>query len=107
MGTLVSLWPWIRLDWQDVLLVFAISFAGHIAVNHVCEGENCYENTAARLRAKGYQLIDLDPREATFTAVWYRKTRSWLGLRISEHAAMLVWESTDDGEQTTLHRWQL
>lgn len=35
MGALVSLWPWMRLSWRDVLLVFAFSFMGHIAVNHV------------------------------------------------------------------------
>jgi len=34
MGVLVCLWPWIRLSWQDVLLVFALSFAGHVIVNH-------------------------------------------------------------------------
>lgn len=35
MGSLVFLWPWIRLSWQEVLLVFVISFAGHIVVNHL------------------------------------------------------------------------
>lgn len=35
MGTLIFLWPWISLTWQQVLLVFTISFAGHIAVNHL------------------------------------------------------------------------
>jgi CDP-2,3-bis-(O-geranylgeranyl)-sn-glycerol synthase len=35
MGALILLWPWIRLRWEEVLLVFVISFAGHIAVNHL------------------------------------------------------------------------
>lgn len=35
MGALVFMWFWIRLSWQDVLLVFAIGFVGHIAVNHI------------------------------------------------------------------------
>jgi hypothetical protein len=73
----------------------------------VCEGEYCYENTTARLRARGYQLIDLAPGEGVFTTVWYCKTRTWMGLRVSEHAAMLIWESSDDKEQTTLHTWHL
>ena len=77
------------------------------ADEHVCYGEHCYENMVTRLRAKGYQLIDLDLQEAAFAAVWYRKARSWLGLRVSEHAAMLVWETTDNGEQTTWREWRL
>jgi CDP-2,3-bis-(O-geranylgeranyl)-sn-glycerol synthase len=35
LGALVCLWPWIRLGWQEVLLVCVISFAGHILVNHL------------------------------------------------------------------------
>lgn len=38
MGALVSLWPWIRLAWPEVLLVFAISFVAHVAVNHLAYG---------------------------------------------------------------------
>jgi CDP-2,3-bis-(O-geranylgeranyl)-sn-glycerol synthase len=35
MGALVFMWPWIRLSWQEVLLIFEVSFAGHIVVNHI------------------------------------------------------------------------
>ncbi len=35
MGALIGLWFWIRLDWQDGLLLFALSFAGHVIVNHM------------------------------------------------------------------------
>ena len=35
MGALACLWFWIHLDWQDVLLLFAVSFVGHIIVNHL------------------------------------------------------------------------
>lgn len=35
LGALVFLLPCTRLSGQQVLLVFTISFAGHIAVNHL------------------------------------------------------------------------
>jgi len=35
IGVLVLMWFGIRLSWQDVLLVFAIGFVGHIAENHI------------------------------------------------------------------------
>lgn len=70
-------------------------------------GGNCYENTVTKLHAKGYELIDLNAQETVFTEVWYCKTSAWFGLRTTESAVMLVWESIDSGEQTTLRMWQL
>ena len=77
------------------------------ASEQICDGAHCYENTVTRLHAQGYQLIDLNPQETMLTAVWYRKTTSWFGLRSEESAIMLVWESGDGCEKTTLCAWQL
>lgn len=77
------------------------------ASEQICDGAHCYENTVTRLHAQGYQLIDLNPQETVLTAVWYRKTTSWFGLRGAEFAVMLVWESTGSGERTTSSAWQL
>jgi hypothetical protein len=27
--------PWVRLNWQEVVIILAISFVGDVAVNHV------------------------------------------------------------------------
>lgn len=74
---------------------------------HVYGGENCYENAVVKLRANGYRLIDLAPQDGAFTAVWYRKSSSWLVLRSCEYAVILAWETTDSGEQTTMRQWNL
>lgn len=34
-GALVFAWPWLRLGWLEILAVLAISFIGHIVVNHL------------------------------------------------------------------------
>ena len=77
----------------------------------ICNGIYCYENTIAKLRVHGYRLIDLAPSEGAFTAVWYRKSTTWLGLRTKEHVAMLTWECNGDEygdeQQTTLHTWEI
>jgi CDP-2,3-bis-(O-geranylgeranyl)-sn-glycerol synthase len=35
LGSLLLLWPWVRLGWIDYLAILAISFVGDIAVNHL------------------------------------------------------------------------
>jgi len=35
IGALALIWPWVRLSWQEVAVVLAISFVGDIAVNHL------------------------------------------------------------------------
>lgn len=73
----------------------------------ICDGDHCYENTVTRLHARGFELIDLQPQEAAFTTVWYRGSKSWFGLRLSETAAMLVWEFNGSNERTTVREWRL
>ena len=34
IGALVLLWPWVRLDWLDVVVILVITFVGAVAVNH-------------------------------------------------------------------------
>jgi CDP-2,3-bis-(O-geranylgeranyl)-sn-glycerol synthase len=35
LGALVLVWPRVALAWSDVAIVVALSFAGHIVVNHI------------------------------------------------------------------------
>jgi CDP-2,3-bis-(O-geranylgeranyl)-sn-glycerol synthase len=35
LGALVLVWPLVALAWSDVAIVVALSFAGHIVVNHI------------------------------------------------------------------------
>jgi len=73
-----------------------------------CEGNNSYVKAMLQLRARGLGLIDLQPQETAFTAIWYRKQRSLLGLLKAEVAAMVVWEfDGDTGSKTTLKVWNI
>lgn len=72
------------------------------------EGNNGYIRTMLQLRARGLRLIDLQPQETAFTAIWYRKERSLLGRLKAEVAAMVVWEfNGDTGGITTVIVWHL
>ncbi len=73
-------------------------------------GEGSYQRMLHKLRTEGFALIDLQAMETAFRTVWYCKSKSLFGLRQSEFAAMLVWESTGNAEHnaaTTVMRWRL
>ena len=71
------------------------------------KGNNNYAKVILKLRASGLRLIDLQRQETAFTAVWYRKSTSVLGLLISEAIALVVWELNEDDEEiTTLRIWR-
>ena len=38
LGALILVWPRAALTWTDVAVVIALSFAGHIVVNHIGYG---------------------------------------------------------------------
>lgn len=73
-----------------------------------CEGNTSYVKAMLQLRARRLGLIDLQPQETAFTAIWYRKERSLLGLLKAEVAAMVLWEfDGDTGSKTTVRFWQI
>lgn len=70
-------------------------------------GNTNYVKAILRLRASGLRLIDLQRQDTAFTAVWYRKNASVLGLALSEAIALVVWELDEhDEEFTTLRIWR-
>jgi hypothetical protein len=70
-------------------------------------GNTNYVKAILKLRASGLRLIDLQRQETAFTAVWYRKSTSVLGLLMSEAIALVVWELNEhDEEITTLRIWR-
>jgi hypothetical protein len=72
----------------------------------VLEGNNDFEKTLLRLRRDGFALIDLQPQETACTSVWYRR-RPGLLKRPSTDVAMLLWETQERGEATTLITWRV
>jgi hypothetical protein len=71
------------------------------------KGNTSYVKAILRLRASGLRLIDLQRQDIAFSAVWYRKGASVLGLQTSEAIALLVWELGErDEELTTLKIWR-
>jgi hypothetical protein len=71
-------------------------------------GNTSYARALLRLRARGLQLIDVQPQETVFTTVWYRQNRSLLGRMKLEVAAMLVWEfGGHEGDSTTMRIWHI
>src|SRR3990172_3313400 len=72
------------------------------------DGNESYVNAMLRLRARGMELIDLQPQEHAFTAIWYRRERSLWGRPKAEVAAMVVWEADENsGGTTTVRVWHL
>ena len=71
------------------------------------KGNTNYVKAILKLRASGLRLIDLQRQETAFTAIWYRKSTSVLGLLMSEAIALVVWELNErDEEITTLRIWR-
>lgn len=72
------------------------------------DGDNSYVRAMLRLRARGLGLIDLQPQEDAFSAIWYRRERSLLGRPKAEVAAMVVWERDGNaGGITTFRVWHI
>lgn len=72
----------------------------------VLDGSNDFEKTLLRLRRDGFGLIDLQPQEAACASVWYRRKPALLR-RLSGDVAMLLWETQECGEATTLITWKV
>ena len=72
--------------------------------NAAFTGNNHYEKMILNLRRDDYRLIDLQPQEFLLTSVWYRKTRSVIGLPRLE-VVMLLWVVEED--LTSLKTWRL
>ena len=72
----------------------------------VLDGSNDFEKTLLRLRRDGFGLIDLQPQEAACASVWYRRKPALLK-RPSGDVAMLLWETQELGEATTLITWKV
>jgi hypothetical protein len=72
----------------------------------VLEGNNDFEKTLLKLRRDGYGLIDLQPQETACASVWYRR-RPALLKRLRGEVAMLLWETLERGEATTLITWKV
>ena len=70
-------------------------------------GSTNYVKAMLKLRANGSRLIDLQWQETSFTAVWYRRSASVMGLLLSEAIALVVWEINERNEEvTTLRTWR-
>jgi len=72
----------------------------------VLDGNNDFEKTLLRLRRDGFGLIDLQPQERACASVWYRRKPALLRTP-GEDVAMLLWETLERGEATTLITWRI
>ena len=63
-----------------------------------------YEKLLLKLRDDGFALVDLQPHETAFTSVWYRNGRTNTA---RENVAMLLWETLDVGNSTTVMMWRI
>lgn len=71
-------------------------------------GSASYARALLRFRARGLELIDVQPHETVFASVWYSESKSLLGRMKFDVAAMLVWElGGPDGDSTTLRIWHI
>lgn len=70
-------------------------------------GNTDYVKAILKLRAGGLKLIDVQRQETAFSAIWYRKRTSILGLPVTEAIALVVWEMNEKEEEvTTLRFWR-
>ena len=67
---------------------------------------NYYEKTMIRLRKDGFSLIDLQPLETAMTMVWYRASGLRFG-RARTDVKMVLWESQEAGDTTTVMTWKI
>jgi hypothetical protein len=106
-----------RINNEDMKHLQSFSDAHKTAVMHqimshppaatvVLEGNNDFEKTLLRLRRDGFGLIDLQPQETACASVWYRR-RPALLKRLRGEVAMLLWETLERGEATTLITWKV
>jgi hypothetical protein len=72
----------------------------------VMEGNNHFEKALIRLRRDGYGLIDLQPQETACASVWYRRKPALLRNPRGD-VAMLLWETQEQGEATTVITWKV
>ena len=106
-----------RIDHEDMKHLQAFSDAQKAAVmqkimSHppaktvVLDGNNHFEKSVLKLRRDGFGLIDLQPQETACATVWYRRTPALLR-RSGGEVAMLLWETQERGEATTLITWRV
>lgn len=106
-----------RIDHEDMKHLQAFSDARKAAVmqkimSHppaktvVLDGNNHFEKSVLKLHRDGFGLIDLQPQETACATVWYRRTPTLLG-RSGGDVAMLLWETQERGEATTLITWRV
>lgn len=69
-------------------------------------GKNDFEKQLLKLREDGYELIDLQRHEHSFSSTWYRRGMSLLGLERVQ-VTMLVWEQDEPGSSTTVLTWRV
>ena len=71
-------------------------------------GNTSYAKAVLKLRARGLELIELQPQETALTTVWYSQTRTLLGCMKLEVAAMLIGEfGGHDENSATLRIWRI
>lgn len=106
-----------RINHQDMKHLQAFSDAQKAAVmqkimSHppantvVLDGNNHFEKTLLKLRRDGFGLIDVQPQETACATVWYRRKPALLKSRGGD-VAMLLWETQERGEATTLITWKV
>jgi hypothetical protein len=76
------------------------------AATMVLDGNNDFEKMLLKLRRDGFGLIDLQPQESACASIWYRRKPALLK-RPGMDVAMLLWETLERGEATTLITWKV
>ena len=71
------------------------------------DGDNGFEKAVLKLRKEGYNLIDVQRQEVSFTCTWFRETKSLFNGNGAD-VAMLLWEMQEEkGTETTVLTWRI
>ena len=70
-------------------------------------GKHDFEKQLLKLREDGYNLIDLQRHEHSFSSTWYRRRGLSLLGRARLQVTMLVWEQDEPSSSTTVLSWRV
>ena len=70
-------------------------------------GKDEFEEALLRLRQKGFELIDMQVQDSTFTSVWYRPGDGVPAGQQRPELTMVVWKGEGPDPFTAVLTWRL
>lgn len=68
-------------------------------------GDGCYARAISEVRLRGLNLIDLQPMETAFLAVWHSDGVTESSTPQREVVAQMLWEQDGNDERVTVKIW--